>query len=177
MPLLVGTEAHADQLSIWALAAEPLPETGRPETSKEFAKRIKRVHLLMRSESGQEGGKPGETLHETPKSPNVITPKGAQPHSPIATRSKGHDEPTQTHSSGSQSHDDASPVEPELSRTNGAKADEPKGISADLQPQITQESLISEMVNPPLVDVVSYSDMGFDFPACLKGRYGKDDFI
>jgi hypothetical protein len=179
MPLLVGTEAIADQLSIWSLAAEPLPETGRPETSKEFSKRIKHVRLLMRSESGQEGGIPGDALGETPESPDAVSPKRAQIHLPIATGSESHDDAiTQDHDDAiTQSHDDAGSFETELSRTNEASAEMANGISADLQQQITQESLITGMVNPPLIDVVSYSDVGFDFPACLKGRYGEDNFF
>ena len=56
MPLLVGAEAIADLLSIRTIVASDAPETGRPETAQEFPKRIKRVRLKLRPESGQEGG-------------------------------------------------------------------------------------------------------------------------
>ncbi|TFK53386.1 hypothetical protein OE88DRAFT_1733321 [Heliocybe sulcata] len=56
MPVLTGLEA----------SAMVLPETGRPETSCEFAKRIRRVKLLVREPAqeggdGAEGSQPGES--------------------------------------------------------------------------------------------------------------------
>lgn len=77
MPLLVGAEAIADSLSIRTIVASDAPETGRPETAREFSKRIKRVRLKLRPESGQEGGKKPETT-ETADSPRVETPDRAQ---------------------------------------------------------------------------------------------------
>jgi hypothetical protein len=61
MPLLVGAEAVADALSVRTMVASDAPETGRPETAKEFSKRIRRVRLTLRPENGQEGGKVPET--------------------------------------------------------------------------------------------------------------------
>jgi hypothetical protein len=54
IPLLVANEAEADVLRIAASGIAP-PESGRPETSKEFAQRIKRVRLIVRDEGEQEG--------------------------------------------------------------------------------------------------------------------------
>jgi hypothetical protein len=52
-PLLVGPEAEADILK--TRKGPGPPETGRPETSKEFSKRIRRVRLLVSPKDGQEG--------------------------------------------------------------------------------------------------------------------------
>jgi transposase InsO family protein len=128
MPLLVGAEAVADSLSIRTITADDGPETGCPETAKEFSKRIKRVRLTLRSESGQEGGKKPETDKTA----------------------------------------DVSQAEPQ----NRAQ-----GISSGLEGQLTQESLAEGIVNPPLIDVVASDEVGFDFPASLKGRYAEDSFF
>src|SRR5215472_9491261 len=53
-PLLVGAEAKADALRISAIDVPP-PETGRPETAEEFAKRIERVRLVVKPIDEQEG--------------------------------------------------------------------------------------------------------------------------
>jgi len=100
------------------------PETGRPETAREFAKRIKRVRLTLRPENGQEGGKV-----------------------------------------------------PETEEAADSAQDRAQGISASLDEQVTQEALTEGIANPPLIDVVASDDAGFDFPACLKGRYAEDNFF
>jgi hypothetical protein len=76
MPLLVGAEALADSLSIRTIVANDAPETGRPETAREFSKRIKRVRLTLRPEGGQEGGKRPETENSADL-PRVETPERA----------------------------------------------------------------------------------------------------
>ena len=77
MPLLVGAEAIADSLSVRTMTAPDAPETGRPETAQEFAKRIKRVRLKLRPESGQEGGREPKTT-ETASSAQTETQDRAE---------------------------------------------------------------------------------------------------
>ena len=124
MPLLVGAEAIADSLSIRTLITLDVPETGRPETAQEFAKRIKRVRLTLRPESGQEGGR-----------------------------------------------------EPETTNAANSAQDRAQGISSNLEGQVTQETLAQGIIAPPLIEVVAADDVGFDFPASLKGRYAEDSFF
>ena len=128
MPLLVGTEAIADSLSVRTMVAPDAPETGRPETAQEFAKRIRRVRLKLRPENGQEGGREPKTT-ETASSAQTET------------------------------------------------QDRAKGISGALEEQVTQEILAQGIVTPPLIEVVASDDVGFDFPASLKGRYAEDSFF